>query len=148
VAVVIPFPKRTDWEPWLSKRELSSILGFGTRWIEYRVSEGMPSRKIGGRCMFRLSEVEQWCRLNEGLNLEHRDLRPREREVDLRVTKFSKPRTVLLLPEAWDAIRTIPRQAKHERVWYAKSRSTSVGGRSGLAPSRPGGRRGMPSLRR
>ncbi|MGZ8564128.1 MAG: hypothetical protein ACXWWU_10980 [Candidatus Limnocylindria bacterium] len=28
--------------------------------------------------------------------------------------------TVLLLPEAWDAIRTIPRQAKHERVWYAK----------------------------
>lgn len=60
------------------------------------------------------------CRLNEGLNLEHRDLRPREREIDLRVTKFSKPRTVLLLPEAWDAIRTIPRQAKHERVWYAK----------------------------
>lgn len=36
------------------------------------------------------------------------------------MTKFSKPRTVLLLPEAWDAIRTIPRQAKHERVWYAK----------------------------
>jgi integrase len=60
------------------------------------------------------------CRLNEGLNLEHRDLRPREREVDLRVTKFSKPRTVLLLPEAWDAIRTIPRQAKHDRVWYAR----------------------------
>jgi hypothetical protein len=47
MAVVIPFPKRTDWEPWLTKRELSSILGFGTRWIEYRVSEGMPSRKIG-----------------------------------------------------------------------------------------------------
>jgi integrase len=60
------------------------------------------------------------CRLNEGLNLEYRDLRPREREVDLRVTKFSKPRTVLLLPDAWDAIRTIPRQAKHDRVWYAK----------------------------
>lgn len=60
------------------------------------------------------------CRLNEGLNLEHRDLRPREREVDLRVTKFSKPRTVLLLPEAWDTIRSIPRQAKHDRVWYAK----------------------------
>jgi integrase len=60
------------------------------------------------------------CRLNEGLNLEHRDLRPREREVDLRVTKFSKPRTVLLLPEAWDVIRPIPRQAKHDRVWYAK----------------------------
>jgi len=60
------------------------------------------------------------CRLNEGLNLEHRDLRPREREVDLRVTKFSKPRTVLLLPEAWDAIRTLPRQAKHDRVWYAR----------------------------
>jgi integrase len=60
------------------------------------------------------------CRLNEGLNLEHRDLRSRERDVDLRVTKFSKPRTVLLLPEAWDAIRTIPRQAMHDRVWYAK----------------------------
>jgi integrase len=36
------------------------------------------------------------------------------------VTKFSKPRTVLLLPDAWDAIRTIPRQAKRDRVWYAK----------------------------
>ena len=53
------------------------------------------------------------CRLNEGLNLEHRDLRPREREVDLRVTKFSKPRTVLLLPEAWGAIETTaPGQAR------------------------------------
>jgi integrase len=60
------------------------------------------------------------CRINEGVNLEHRDLRPREREVDLRITKFSKPRTVLLLPEAWDAIRAIPRQTKHDRVWYAK----------------------------
>ena len=69
---------------------------------------------------FILATGYMGCRLNEGLNLEHHDLRPREREVDLRVTKFSKPRTVLLLPEAWEAIRTIPRQAKHDRVWYAK----------------------------
>jgi hypothetical protein len=69
-AVVIPFPKRSDWEPWLTKRQLSCVLGFGTRWIEYRVSEGMPSTRIGGRCMFRLSEVEKW--------LENRDCGDRQ----------------------------------------------------------------------
>lgn len=60
------------------------------------------------------------CRLNEGLNLEHRDLRPREARGRPARHEFSKPRTVLLLPEAWDPIRTIPRQAAHDRVWYAK----------------------------
>jgi phage terminase Nu1 subunit (DNA packaging protein) len=59
---VIPFPKRSDWEPWLTKKQLSAILGFCTRWIEYRVSDGMPVHKIGGRCMFRLSEVEEWLK--------------------------------------------------------------------------------------
>lgn len=29
MAVVIPFPKRNDWEPWLTKRELASILRNG-----------------------------------------------------------------------------------------------------------------------
>jgi predicted DNA-binding transcriptional regulator AlpA len=65
MAVVIPFPTRTDWEPWLTKKQLSAVLGFGTRWIEYRVRDGMPSRRIGGRCMFRLSEVEEWLKERE-----------------------------------------------------------------------------------
>jgi integrase len=59
-------------------------------------------------------------RLTEGLNLERRDFRPREREIDLRVTKFSKPRTVLLLPEAWDALKDIPRRTEHDRIFYGK----------------------------
>jgi integrase len=59
-------------------------------------------------------------RLNEGLNLERRDLRPRDREIDLRITKLSKPRTVLLLTEAWEALAAIPRQTEHDRIFYGK----------------------------
>lgn len=47
-------------EPWLSKRDLATYLGFSTRWVEYRIAEGMPHRRIGGRVRFRLTEVESW----------------------------------------------------------------------------------------
>jgi hypothetical protein len=43
-ATVIPLPRRTDWEPELSKRQLAATLGYTTRWVELRVREGMPSR--------------------------------------------------------------------------------------------------------
>lgn len=57
---VIHFPMRGGREPWLSKRELANHLHFSTRWVEYRVREGMPSQRMGGRLRFRLSEVESW----------------------------------------------------------------------------------------
>lgn len=60
-------------------------------------------------------------RLAEGLALEHRDVRLEDREVDLRVTKFDKPRTVVLLPEAVEAYRSHSRRAlRHSRVWMGK----------------------------
>lgn len=60
MGIVIPFPRRTDWEPELSKRQLAQWFGFSTRWVELRVSEGMPSRLRGNRRRFALSECEAW----------------------------------------------------------------------------------------
>jgi hypothetical protein len=59
---VIQFP-----EPWLTKRQLADHYGFSTRWIELRMQEGMPSRMIGGRRRFRLSETENWLATATGL---------------------------------------------------------------------------------
>jgi predicted DNA-binding transcriptional regulator AlpA len=58
-ATVYPFPRR-GWEPWLTKKQLAAHFGYSTRWVELRVREGMPSKLIGGRRRFRLSEVEAW----------------------------------------------------------------------------------------
>lgn len=49
-----------ELEKWLDKHGLSEHLGCGIRWIEHRVSEGMPSAIIAGRRKFRASEVELW----------------------------------------------------------------------------------------
>lgn len=60
MGIVIAFPRRTDWEPELAKRQLAQRLGFSTRWIELRVNEGMPSRIQGNQRRFLLSECEAW----------------------------------------------------------------------------------------
>jgi hypothetical protein len=60
MGTVIPFPRRSDWEPWLSKRQLADRLGFSTRWVELRVRDGMPSYTHGNQRRFLLSEVEEW----------------------------------------------------------------------------------------
>jgi excisionase family DNA binding protein len=57
---VVPIRRRASWEPWLSKQQLAAHLGYSTRWVELRVREGLPSRKMGGRRRFRLSAVEDW----------------------------------------------------------------------------------------
>jgi hypothetical protein len=57
---VIPFPRRTDWEPELSKRQVAQWFGFSTRWVELRMREGMPSRLRGKQRRFLLSECEAW----------------------------------------------------------------------------------------
>jgi hypothetical protein len=60
MGIVIPFPRRTDWEPELSKRQVAQWFGFSTRWVELRVREGMPSRMRGNRRRFLLSECKAW----------------------------------------------------------------------------------------
>lgn len=61
MGIVIAFPRRSDWEPELSKRQLADRLGYSTRWVELRVREGMPTSSIkGNQRRFLLSEVETW----------------------------------------------------------------------------------------
>lgn len=60
MGIVIPFPRRSDWEPELSKRQLAQRLGYSTRWVELRVREGMPSTLKGNQRRFLLSETEAW----------------------------------------------------------------------------------------
>jgi hypothetical protein len=60
MGIVIPFPRRTDWEPELSKRQLAQCLGFSTRWVELRARDGMPSRIQGNQRRFLLSDCEAW----------------------------------------------------------------------------------------
>lgn len=58
---LMAFPRgRTGWEPWVSKQQVAAHLGYSTRWIELRMHEGLPSRKMGGRRKFQLSAVEAW----------------------------------------------------------------------------------------
>lgn len=56
---VLPFRGSRD-EPLLSKRQLSGELGYSTRWVDYRVREGMPYVQARGQKRFRLSEVLKW----------------------------------------------------------------------------------------
>jgi hypothetical protein len=58
--VVVRLAPRAGFEPWLSKREIASHFGRSTRWVELRMREGLPSKMIGGRRGFRLSDVEAW----------------------------------------------------------------------------------------
>jgi len=57
---VLRFPYRLGMEPWLSKREIAAHFGRSTRWVELRMREGLPSKMIGGRRGFHLSDVEAW----------------------------------------------------------------------------------------
>jgi predicted DNA-binding transcriptional regulator AlpA len=51
---------RTGTEPWLSKQQIATHVGFSVRWVELRVAEGMPCRRMGGRLRFQRSSVEAW----------------------------------------------------------------------------------------
>ena len=54
----------TKSEPWLTKRQLSSCIGFSKRWIETQTSRGMPSKMVAGQRRYRLSVCEDWLREN------------------------------------------------------------------------------------
>ncbi|HMJ02278.1 MAG TPA: hypothetical protein VK506_05015 [Conexibacter sp.] len=47
-------------EPWLDKAGLCAYLACSEKWIELRMTEGMPHARIAGRIKFRVSEVEPW----------------------------------------------------------------------------------------
>jgi hypothetical protein len=51
---------RRGREPWCTKQELAEHLGFSVRWVELRVREGMPARRMGQRLRFQISAVEAW----------------------------------------------------------------------------------------
>jgi predicted DNA-binding transcriptional regulator AlpA len=57
---VVALRRASQFEPWVSKAQVASYLGRSKRWVELRVREGMPSRMIGGRRAYRLSEVDAW----------------------------------------------------------------------------------------
>lgn len=57
---VLAFPAPWHHEPWVSKAQLAQYLGRSTRWVELMARRGMPSRMIGGRRGYRLTEVDAW----------------------------------------------------------------------------------------
>lgn len=60
-AEIIELPRRTSYEPWLSKTKLAGILGYSRRWIELQVAAGAPSKKLpNGQRRFRLREFTDW----------------------------------------------------------------------------------------
>ena len=60
-AEIIELPRRTSYEPWLSKTQLAHTLGYSRRWVELKVAEGAPSIKLqNGHRRFRLSEFMEW----------------------------------------------------------------------------------------
>lgn len=51
---------RRHGEPWLSKQQIATHLGFSTRWVELRVKDGLPCMRMGGRLRFQASACESW----------------------------------------------------------------------------------------
>ena len=47
-------------EPWWNKAQVASHYGRSTRWVELMAHKGLPSRMIGGRRAYRLSDVDVW----------------------------------------------------------------------------------------
>ena len=56
---LIHFPKRPT-EPLLTKRQFARAKSRSVRWVEMRVSEGMPSEMRGSMRYFRMSETDPW----------------------------------------------------------------------------------------
>jgi len=57
-------------ERWRTKTQLAAHLVISSRWIDYRVAEGLPRRKLAGGHKFRVSEVEHWLRAHGYLEEE------------------------------------------------------------------------------
>jgi predicted DNA-binding transcriptional regulator AlpA len=64
-ATVYQFPThrmRADREPWVDKRKVAEHLGRSVRWVEMRMSEGLPHVKDQHSRLvsFKLSQVDTW----------------------------------------------------------------------------------------
>jgi hypothetical protein len=58
---IIELPRRTSYEPMLSKTQLARHLGYSRRWIDLQVAAGAPSIKLrNGHRRFRLGEFMDW----------------------------------------------------------------------------------------
>jgi hypothetical protein len=66
LGTLVPFPRRSGFEPWLTKKQVAIHYGYSTRWVELRVREGLPSHFRGGQRRFLLSEVEAWFEGRQG----------------------------------------------------------------------------------
>jgi hypothetical protein len=47
-------------ERWRDKHGLAEHFSCGIRWIEERMTEGMPHKYIAGKAKFKISRVEPW----------------------------------------------------------------------------------------
>lgn len=66
-ADVIPFPSgRRHARRLVTLTELMEAYGGSERWWRYRMAEGMPKRKWGGRVRFDPIEVEGWMEVRYG----------------------------------------------------------------------------------
>jgi transposase len=62
-AQIIELPRRTSYEPELSKTQIARHYGYSRRWIEMQVAAGAPSRKLpNGHRRFRLSAFDDWLK--------------------------------------------------------------------------------------
>lgn len=60
-AQIIPFPtERRHTGRLVSLTEIVERFGYSERWWRYRLSEGLPCRRWGGRLRFDPVEVERW----------------------------------------------------------------------------------------
>lgn len=65
---IIEFPVeyRAGRERYVDKHEIARLLGRSVSWVEKAPRlHGMPSDKIAGRRMFRISEVDAWAQREE-----------------------------------------------------------------------------------
>ena len=53
-------PLFSPGERFVDKRQLATHFGFSIRWVEARMTEGMPFHRFGNRVRFRISETETW----------------------------------------------------------------------------------------
>lgn len=53
-------PGGVEREPLLTMRDLVERYKMSERWFRYRLVEGMPAHRWGGRLRFRASEIEAW----------------------------------------------------------------------------------------
>lgn len=53
--------ERIDWtERLVTRAQLADHLGFSSRWVSQKVSEGMPHLRMGGSLRFQVSVAAAW----------------------------------------------------------------------------------------